>query len=57
MGNMVVSNAIAANNFSPKHYYMINSVVPIEALDSEQMEADLIMQQNMTEADWYHYPK
>lgn len=58
-GNMVAASAIAHNGLNVARYYAINSVVPIEAIDSAQTVGrnGNIMQDNMTEVDWKGYPK
>ncbi len=36
LGNVVTSNAISHEGFSPTHYFMVNAAVPIEAYDLGQ---------------------
>jgi hypothetical protein len=36
LGNVVTSNAISHEGFSPTHYFMVNAAVPIEAYDPGQ---------------------
>jgi hypothetical protein len=68
LGNIVVSHAIQSGGFRPSRYYMINAVVPMEALDpSVLVDPDHVptlsldldeqddrsqMARQMTESDW-----
>ena len=68
LGNIVVSHAIQSGGFRPSCYYMINAVVPMEALDpSVLVDPDHVptlsldldeqddrsqMARQMTESDW-----
>jgi len=68
LGNIVVSHAIQSGGFRPSRYYMINAVVPMEALDpSVLVDPDYVpdlhlgldeqddrsqMARQMTESDW-----
>jgi len=38
LGNVVTSNAISHEGFSPTHYFMVNAAVPIEAYDPGQTD-------------------
>jgi hypothetical protein len=57
LGNMLVSEAIANNGFSPERYFMLNAAVPIEAYDQSQSTGQdgIIMQDNMCHPDWIEY--
>lgn len=59
LGNMVVSNAIEYEGFSPKRYYMINAATPIEAYDASQTSnADNNdMSLRMVENSWKPYDR
>ena len=58
LGNSVVSNAIANHGLQADHYYKINSIIPLEAYDSNQTGNSSKhddMKRNMTEDDWKPY--
>ncbi len=57
LGNILVSEAIVNNGFTPDRYFMFNAAVAIEAYDANQVsgQGGVDMEDNMRHPDWSGY--